>query len=234
MSGPMFRNRFDYASKDILRASLEPDGAFESDAEVFPDAQPIQWIVSAGRPDGGIEGLALLEQQGWPRGVYRSPRLLHTWLVVASELPETRETLMLRLMGAGRVLQGALAELRALPPEARERAIAMPVLLRYRLEVPADPGQRTSHDEEFLMSTHPIVEAWEREKEAKGEARGRLQGIAEGLILTYENRFGVMPTDLREIVQETRDDAALRAWFKVALSGTAEDFAAAVRRDQAA
>src|SRR5262249_8154662 len=32
-SPPVFRNRFDQASKDMLRASLEPDGRFESDAE---------------------------------------------------------------------------------------------------------------------------------------------------------------------------------------------------------
>jgi hypothetical protein len=33
----MQRNRFDRAAKDMLRVSLEPDGVFESDAEVSPD-----------------------------------------------------------------------------------------------------------------------------------------------------------------------------------------------------
>ena len=35
----MQRNRFDRAAKDMLRVSLEPDGVFESDAEVSPDTQ---------------------------------------------------------------------------------------------------------------------------------------------------------------------------------------------------
>jgi hypothetical protein len=193
----MQRNRFDRAAKDLLRASLEPDGIFESDAEVSPDTQradgwftpdpalpptrtelgllgrmtlgactlepfhatpgesdvsgclrkllsfrhilslrkpapelPRLWIISAGRPDGGIEGFAFRAAAGWPTGVYHAPRLLFAGLVVTSELPRGRDTLLLRLMGAGACLRDALAEFASLPVETRERAIAGPVLRR--------------------------------------------------------------------------------------------------------
>src|SRR5690349_13514757 len=92
------------------------------------------------------------------------PERVFTMLVVLSELPEVPETLFLRMMGAGKTLKRAIAELAALPPDAPERTLAMPVLLRYRLDVPSDPKQRTSEDEEFLMSTQDIVEAWKQEQ----------------------------------------------------------------------
>src|SRR4051794_28001674 len=96
----------------------------------------------------------------WPSGIYEGPPLLWTRLVVMSELPVARDTLLLRLLGAGRVLKHAIAELKALQAEAPERTLALPVLLRLRLEVPSDPANRTSDDQEFLMNTQDIVEMW--------------------------------------------------------------------------
>src|SRR5690242_4110106 len=51
-SPPVFRNRFDLAAKDMLRASLEPDGRFESDAETSAPSQHIDgWFIpDASRP----------------------------------------------------------------------------------------------------------------------------------------------------------------------------------------
>src|SRR3954468_10206764 len=95
---------------------------------------------------------------GWPSGIYEGPPLLWTRLVVVSALPVTRDTLLLRLLGAGRVLKQAIAELKALRAEAPERTLALPILLRLRLEVPADSAKRTSDDQEFLMNTQDIVE----------------------------------------------------------------------------
>ena len=48
----MLRNRFDQATKDMLRASLEPDGPFESDAEASAPTQHIDGWFSpdASRP----------------------------------------------------------------------------------------------------------------------------------------------------------------------------------------
>jgi hypothetical protein len=286
------RTRFDRAGKDLLRASLEPDGPFESDAEVSPETQradawftpdparpptrrdlgllyrltenacllepfhatpsedeasecvrkvlnfrhvlslrnpapplPVMWIISAGCPSSAIEAFGLQPAEGWPAGVRRAPRGLHTGLVVASELPKTRDTLLLRLMGAGRVFREAVAELAALPPEARERALARPVLLRYRLEITQATGQRTSEDEEFVMSTQDIVAEWEREK----FRNGRETGILECVVDLYSARFGAMPEDLRRLVEATHDPETLRGWCTLLLTASVESFAQAVR-----
>jgi hypothetical protein len=48
---------------------------------------PIQWVISSGRPDAGIDGLGFRPMTGGLRGTYESPPLHCTRLVVVSELP---------------------------------------------------------------------------------------------------------------------------------------------------
>jgi flagellar biosynthesis/type III secretory pathway protein FliH len=114
--------------------------------------------------------------------------------VVVNELPVARDTLLVRLLGAGSVLKHAIAELQALPADAPERRLALPVLLRLRLTVPTDPVQQTSDDQEFLMSTQDIVENWRREAIQEGVKQGLKQGLEQGerkvLLRQLRRRFG--------------------------------------------
>jgi hypothetical protein len=113
--------------------------------------------------------------------------------VVVSELPTTRDTLLVRLLGAGSVLKHAIAELQALPAEAPERRLALPILLRLRLAVPTDPAQQTSDDQEFLMNTQDIVETWRREAIQEGVEQGVARGVERErklLLRLLRRRFG--------------------------------------------
>lgn len=143
---------------------------------------PIQWIISSGRPDGSIEGFAFRPLDGWPPGIYEGPPQLWTRLVVVNELPIARNTLMLRLLGAGAVLRRAIAELKALPPDAPERMLAFPLLVQFRLIVESEPGVRTPEDEEFLMDTANIVEMWRQLAVQEGVIQGLKQGLVQGIM----------------------------------------------------
>jgi hypothetical protein len=170
-------------SGEELRMCLIKHGEFRhflSRRKTLPPL-PIQWVISSGRPDAGIEGLGFRPMTGGSRGLYESPPLQYTRLVVVSELPVTRDTLLMRLLGAGSVLKRAIAELQALPAEAPERRLALPVLLRLRLTVPIDPAQQTSDDQEFLMTTQDIVETWRREAIQEGVEQGVKQGLEQGV-----------------------------------------------------
>ena len=68
-----------------------------------------------------VESFGLHPKEGWPLGVYTGPPALAVNLVVLSELPATRDTLLLRLLGTGAVLTKALEEQAALPDDALER-----------------------------------------------------------------------------------------------------------------
>jgi len=107
--------------------------------------------------------------------------LLWTRLVVVSELPVTPDTLLLRLLGAGQVLKQAIAELKALRTEDPARSLALPLLVRLRLEIPTDPAQRTDDDQEFFMQTQDIVEAWRQEAIQEGVKQGVQEGVKQGI-----------------------------------------------------
>jgi flagellar biosynthesis/type III secretory pathway protein FliH len=137
------------------------------------------------------------------------------------------------LLGAGSVLRQAIAELKAMPAEAPERKLALPILLRLRLTMPSDPAKQTTDDQEFLMDTQDIVEHWRREAiqegVQQGVEQGRERGVACSLIDIYEARFGAMPDDLRAVVEDTHDEPMLRAWVRLASTRGANEIAAAIR-----
>ena len=214
-------------SGDELAACLIKHGEFRHflSQRKTPPPVPTQWVISSGRPDSGIDGLWLRPFAGWPHGIYEGPPLLWTRLVVVNELPVARDTLLVRLLGAGAVLKQAIAELKELQAEAPERTLALPILLRLRLTVPSDPAKQTTDDQEFLMDTQDIVETWRREAIQEGVERG----IKQGLIEVYEARFGAMPEDLRTVVEDTDDEPTLRAWLRLAGTRSADEVAAAIR-----
>ena len=195
----------------------------------MPPPVPTQWVISSGRPDGGIDGLWLRPIAGLPPGIYEGPPLLWTRLVVVNELPVARDTLLVRLLGAGSVLKQAIAELKELPAEAPERTLALPILLRLRLTVPSDPTKQTTDDQEFLMDTQDIVETWRREAVQEGVKQGLKHGIAHSVVEVYEARLGAMPEDLRAVVEDTDDESTLVIWLRLAGTRSADEIAEAIR-----
>jgi hypothetical protein len=210
------------------------------------DPGPMMRVVSAGRPHGGIRELGFRPARGLPPGVYVAAPGLRLGLIVLSELPPGRDTLLLRLMGAGSTLKRAVRELMALPSGAPERALALPILVRLRLEIPEEPIQRTQDDVEFLMSTHDVVETWKQQWIERGIEQGEERGIERGkalgkelgkeestrdaVVTVYEARFGAMPPALRAAVSAMQDQARLKSWLKLVSVSSADEIAAQLCR----
>jgi hypothetical protein len=153
--------------------------------------------------------------------------------VVLSELPRTRDTLLVRLMGAGTTLKRALADLRALPPDAPERRLALPILLRLRLDIPADPAKQSKSDREFLMTTKEFdryLEELELKGRKEGRDEGRGEGFAEAVLAAYRVRFGAPPAALVAAVEGEGDHAKLQGWLELVMMRSAEDVAAALQQ----
>jgi len=145
--------------------------------------------------------------------------------VVVSELPRTRDALLVRLMGAGKTLKRAIADLRALPHDAPERRLALPILVRLRLEIPADPAKQTKSDREFLMTTEEIDKYLEELRK-----EGLDEGFAQAVLAAYEVRFGAPPAALVAAIERARDRAALQRWLEIVTTRSAEDVARALRK----
>jgi hypothetical protein len=197
-----------------------------------PKPLPSLWILCGGDPRAGLAHAGATGKRGFVQGVYQAPGVLHTGMVVLSRLPETPNTLILRLMGTGRTLKRALAELERLPEDARERHVALPALLEYRAAVLAQPT-RTPEDEEFLMDTHDIVQQLKDEGRHEGLREGRHEAMQNNLVTIYRTRFGSVPRKVRAAIECTHDDAALASWVEIFVARPAAEIIAAVAAKKA-
>jgi hypothetical protein len=236
--------------RNNLRKQLTLDHSVALEAEKRREPRPPLvrlWQITTARPKEVLEGYGMTSDPSWPPGFWMAPRLLSMGVVVLSEVPRRRDTLLLRLLGRGRVLEEAIADLEALPNDAREREVALPSLIALRFEVKQEP---TPDDEAraFLMATQDLYEQWEKRVErrgavkgvAKGKAEGLAKGKAEGLALgmvrslvaTYETRFGRMSQSLRRALTKAASPERTDAWVKLFVTASAEEIAAAIRKGQ--
>jgi hypothetical protein len=181
---------------------------------------PRLWMISSGRPSSALSGLRCEPLDGWPPGVWHGPPLLATYVVVLRDLPTTRETLLLRLLGDSSILQHAADEVRALPQDAWEPRELLPLLLAYRVQIDQDPNTASEEDMRYADVLQQIYDDWERHV--------RQQSMRELLASTYEARFGVMPAELRAALDATTDVTTLRRWGALFATASASEIAAAV------
>ncbi len=188
--------------------------AEESPLKAF--VSPFGWIIAARRPASVLAGLAATPATGWPRGVYFSTGgMLRMGVVVASELPRERETLLVRLMAAGPLLRDAMLDLAALEGGALERAVAEQILidLEHGLGKKSCP---TPDEEEFIVS---MQGTWSDARRI-GRDEGRAEGEAAALLTVLRSRGISVPDSAGERIVAERDPARIERWIEKAAVAT--------------
>jgi hypothetical protein len=197
--------------RDCLRKQLAWHHELERRTRAAAEAEPVPrkevrfpWltVVSTGRPETALEGFGC---QALSPGVYGSVPALQMRVVVLSELPRTRSTLILRLMGVRRVLREALQDLMALREDAWERSIALPLLVHFSYEI---PGQIPDDVEDgVIMEIQEWFKSYQAEQRQIGLDEGKKLGLDEGkklgldegkklaLARLFEKRLGRTMTD---------------------------------------
>ncbi len=195
-----------------------------------PRPLPHLWILCAGYPRTALEAFGAAPHPTLPAGVLEAPSALSMGFVILSQLPTTRDTLLLRLMGKNETRRRAVAQLARLPEDAPERQIALPVLLRFRVEIEQRPAH-TREEEEFLMETVDVLEVFEKKLLDRGRSEGRREGLHEGrremLLAVYRARFGGVPAEVQAAVASA-SDATLTGWVALFANGTADEILAAI------
>ncbi|MFT3774669.1 MAG: hypothetical protein QM820_55670 [Minicystis sp.] len=189
-----------------------------------PLVEPFLWIIVAGIRAPMLEKLRAAPLVSYPSGVYVfGGNLFRTGLVVASELPRERSTLLVRIMAAGPGLPQATEDLAELPADAYERTVAEEVLVHLRRALGKKP-KRTSTEEEFIVG---IVGSWEREREMgrdEGRKEGRAEGEARALLTVLRSRGIDVPDADRERIMAEKKPARLERWIeKAATAATLSD-----------
>lgn len=152
-----------YAKRENFRETLEQRGASLGTSSTFK-VRPRLWHLCAGKPNTVIMQFGFVPLGMTGRYVLRDPGW-RVMLVVVNELPETRSTLLFRLLGRGRVRRDALRALRLLPDDAWEKRVADKWISQVRCEVRVDGSMTTmtTEDREFVMD----VDAWYKEHMAQ-------------------------------------------------------------------
>ena len=156
-----------------------------------PESSLPMWrvvVLSPGRPQRALKVFGLKRPKGFPRGVYASDDEIGLWVVVLSELPETRDTLSLRVLARGDTQKRAVAELLRLSKDAWEHRL-FAVLVQWRHEITLE-GVRSDDDEDFMQTTRFSLEAYEQQLRDEGISQGISQGSLKVTARQIERRLG--------------------------------------------
>ena len=172
-------------------------------------AERALWIISGGDPETVRSEFGFAPLPNWTTGFYTAVGGLSLNLVVTSELDLSSETLLLRLMGAGKTFDSAVAKLLELQEHEWEREALLPWMRKLRLtknEIVAQyPDER-----EAVMSITAWSEEIDRKLETRGIEKGKIEGLAEGVAL--ERRNGLVRSAakrLKRALSESEQQALL-------------------------
>ncbi len=144
------------------------------------DAQlPRLWILMPTASKALVDGFsAKPDTENWMQGIYFLGESLRTAIVAIHQLPETPETLWLRILGKGGVQQRAIAELSALATDDPLRIVALELLYRLQSNLVTDiPQELQPEERELIMAIAPLF----REQIQAAQQQAREEGLEQGL-----------------------------------------------------
>lgn len=171
-----------------------------------PFVEPRLWILAAALSAPMVFKLEAKAALGWPAGVYFvGDDLFRVGIVVATELPRERSTLLVRIMTAGPALPEAIAELAALPADAHERMVAQQILVHLQHALGKKPS-RTFEEEEFIVT---MKDSW-----AQARVEGELSANARAVLTAFRVRGIAVSNTARKRILAEKDPARLERWVE--------------------
>jgi hypothetical protein len=154
---------------------------------------PRLWILTPTASQRIITAFSALNNPDWGEGIYFLPPALTTALIVLHQLPETPETLWLRLLGRGGTRTRAIDELEALSPSHPFKSASLKLLYNLSRNLQALP-KRTQEERKFIMRLAPLYEQ-DREKAIQ-------QGETKVVLRQLKRRFGELAPHITEAIQK--------------------------------
>ena len=165
-----------------VRGDLERQSRRENTR--YDDAQlPKLWILMPTASKALVDSFnAKPDTENWMQGIYFLGESLRTAIVAIHQLPETPETLWLRILGKGGVQQRAIAQLSALATDDPLRIIALELLYRLQSNLVTDiPQELEPEERELIMAIAPLFREQIQAAEQRARAKGLEQGLEQGL-----------------------------------------------------
>ena len=133
---------------------------------------PKLWILTPTASRNIISGFSETTKPDSLPGIYYLAKSLHAAIVVIHQLPQTQETLWLRLLGRGTVQKRAIDELAALPLNQPYVKITLELLYNLQKNLKINQSSQTE-DQELIMRLAPL---YQQDREL-----AKQEGLQEGL-----------------------------------------------------
>lgn len=168
----------------LLDVRGELERKFRRENTRYDDAQlPKLWILMPTASKALVDSFnAIPDTENWMQGIYFLGESLRTAIVAIHQLPETPETLWLRILGKGGVQQRAISQLSALAADDPLRIIALELLYRLQSNLVTDAPQELEPEErELIMAIAPLFQQQIQAAQQQAREEGLEQGLEEGL-----------------------------------------------------
>jgi hypothetical protein len=147
-------------------------------------ALPRLWILAATVSQPVLTESGGLVKVDWLPGIYFMPELLKSAIVVIDQLPETVETLWVRILGRGVTQERAIREVLALSRDYPRRSTVLRLLAAWKVTMSV--GELADFTEQGeIMALSEAFLTWEQEKETQTKEVMALKMLQEGATLDF-------------------------------------------------
>jgi hypothetical protein len=161
------------------------------------DELPKLWILATSVSKPLLQDCEVKLKSNWGSGMYFMAEILKTAIVAIDELPETQETLWVRILGRDETQERAIREVLALPIEHPRRSDVLRLLASWKVRMDLGELMDFVNREEGLMALSEAFLEWEQATES------RIRQEAErSLVLRQLNRrVGTLPEMIQTQVE---------------------------------
>jgi hypothetical protein len=175
--------------EEITRIAKQQDLPVPKTADL-----PRLWIITPTMSKKKLKAINVItEETEWGAGVYLLSEMQRTGIIVVHHLPKTPDTVWFRILGRGKVQQGAIDEIEALPANSpyRDETLKLFVKLKVTLESRNDREQNETELMMRLAESPLFTEYMER------TVKSSYQDVVESFLI---KRFGSLDEDLAKVV----------------------------------
>jgi hypothetical protein len=148
--------------------------------EQIDGQNPFTWILTVNCSDKILTLCDAQPDRELGVGVYRLMGLLRMGIVIIDRLPDSPETMWLKMLGNRASAQSAFQSIEQLSPDRREKNDIIRACVKYCVYLRDIPTDSLTPEEQDFMKTMAQVDAWYETEINKAKLEGKLEGEIEG------------------------------------------------------
>jgi hypothetical protein len=160
--------------KALLRREAKANKIKLQESEI-----PKLWILTPTISETRLSSFGTIQKEDWLSGVHFLADAMRSAIVAIHQLPQTPETLWLRLLGRGSVQSQAIIELQALPLDHPYQKATLELVYNLRENLRVNQELETD-DRELIMRLEPLYQRNREQAKEEGREEGRQEGRREG------------------------------------------------------